>query len=146
MATPPLKKISLRLQQMALMKAFPDSESVISKNELVWRGHVVPTLMCRCYKLELRYKLGRSPQVSLVEPQMETRHGEKPPHLYQGDILCLYFPGEWNGSMFLVNTILPWASEWLLHYEIWLACGEWKGGGKHPSSPKPRPRDDQEGA
>ena len=33
--------------------------------------------------------------------------------------------------MYLAETILPWASEWLAHYEGWLYTGEWKGGGVH---------------
>jgi hypothetical protein len=70
----------------------------------------------------------------LVEPKIQTRDGVKPPHLYPGDRLCLYRPGtgEWNRRMLLVETIVPWAAEWLLHYELWLATGEWFGGGEHP--------------
>ena len=29
--------------------------------------------------------------------------------------------------MLIVDTIVAWAAEWLLHYEIWLATGEWFG-------------------
>ena len=35
-------------------------------------------------------------------------------------------------NMLLATTIFPWTAEWLLHYEIWLATGEWTGGGYHP--------------
>jgi hypothetical protein len=34
--------------------------------------------------------------------------------------------------MFLADTILPWAVEWLAYYEIWLATGVWYGGGEWP--------------
>jgi len=34
--------------------------------------------------------------------------------------------------MFLADTILPWAAEWLAHYEIWFATGTWYGGGEWP--------------
>ncbi len=34
--------------------------------------------------------------------------------------------------MTLADTILPWASLWLFYYEVWLATGEWVGGGEHP--------------
>jgi len=34
--------------------------------------------------------------------------------------------------MSLADTILPWASLWFFYYEIWLATGEWVGGGEHP--------------
>ncbi|MGH8092034.1 MAG: hypothetical protein ACREIF_00990 [Chthoniobacterales bacterium] len=31
--------------------------------------------------------------------------------------------------MRLADTIVPWTSRWLYFYEIWLATGEWMGGG-----------------
>ena len=34
--------------------------------------------------------------------------------------------------MQLATTIVPWCSEWLFYYELWLATGEWLGGGVHP--------------
>lgn len=27
------------------------------------------------------------------------------------------------------DTIIPWVADWLLYYELWLATGEWLGGG-----------------
>ena len=53
------------------------------------------------------------------------------PHTYPGNELCLFYPGEWQHDRFLAVTIVPWTAEWLLHYEIWLATGEWTGGGRH---------------
>jgi hypothetical protein len=35
--------------------------------------------------------------------------------------------------MLLCQTIVPWISEWLLHYEIWLVTGKWCAGGIHPT-------------
>lgn len=34
--------------------------------------------------------------------------------------------------MYVCDTIVPWTAEWLLNYELWLATGEWVGGGEHP--------------
>jgi hypothetical protein len=31
----------------------------------------------------------------------------------------------------LAKTIIPWIYDWLFHYEIWLATGDWTGGGIH---------------
>ena len=32
--------------------------------------------------------------------------------------------------MLIATTTVPWAAEWLLHYELWLATdGTWCGGG-----------------
>lgn len=47
--------------------------------------------------------------------------------------LCLFDPkaGEWNRSMLIANTTIPWAVRWLAAYEIWEATGRWVGGGRH---------------
>lgn len=39
----------------------------------------------------------------------------------------------WTGDMLIADTIVPWTCEWLIYYEIWLAIGEWYGGGEEPS-------------
>jgi hypothetical protein len=47
--------------------------------------------------------------------------------------LCIYYKRakEWDETKFIADTIIPWTSEWLLHYEIWVATGTWQGGGIH---------------
>jgi hypothetical protein len=101
----------------------------------------IETLRLEESSLEDVFALTMTPHVTLVDPPLQGRDGRKPPHLYKGDFLCLYLPnsGEWNGQMFLARTIIPWTSEWLLHYEIWLATGEWHGGGIHPPGGKKKP-------
>jgi hypothetical protein len=78
---------------------------------------------------------GKRPCVYVVEPDVCAADKPRPPHLHADDCLCLYFPDgkEWNVSMMLADTIVPWASEWLFHHEIWVATGEWCGGGYHPA-------------
>jgi hypothetical protein len=34
--------------------------------------------------------------------------------------------------MSIADTIVPWTSEWLMYYEIWLATSDWYGGGVWP--------------
>lgn len=41
--------------------------------------------------------------------------------------------------MLLSTTVVPWTAEWLIHYEVWLATGQWTGGGHAPTAPHPRP-------
>jgi hypothetical protein len=53
--------------------------------------------------------------------------------VYSNGDLCLYLPGQWKESMLLADTILPWTSQWLLLYELWLITGHWMGTGHdHP--------------
>ena len=46
--------------------------------------------------------------------------------------ICLYRYSEFNVYKLLADTIIPWTVEWLYFYELWLATGEWLGGGEHP--------------
>lgn len=79
-------------------------------------------------------------EVRVLDPELRTRPDapEEPiPHLYRDSddrsSLCLYDPGvesvtsEWQPWMPLAATIVPWAAEWLGHYEFWLATGRWHG-------------------
>jgi len=45
---------------------------------------------------------------------------------------------EWHAGMLFVQTIIPWMSEWLYFYEIWLCCGKWLGGGIEHSGAEPK--------
>lgn len=61
------------------------------------------------------------------------------PHRYNKNLekreveLCLNMPIEFNYSLRIIDTIIPWIQEWLYYYEIWLATDEWRGGGHTPS-------------
>ncbi len=134
-AWPKPKSISLPLQEAALRWLFPESSAWIRRSELIWQGTLTPSVLSLTYKVRLRYKLTGSPEIEVLSPRLQKRGSESPPHLYPGERLCLYLPcvGEWNKTMMLSQTIIPWTSEWLLNYEIWLSTGAWCGGGLHPN-------------
>lgn len=48
--------------------------------------------------------------------------------------LCLRLPDkwQWNSSILLIDSYIPWAAEWTEFYEIWELTGGWFGGGEHP--------------
>ena len=121
-------------QWSVLKKAFPFSTGGVRKNRLDWRTELQPSPLSDCYRIRLLYSLEKSPKVFVEEPELQKRDGSGPPHRYRDGSLCLYLPSanEWTRHMYLAETILPWTSEWLLHYEIWLGTGEWCGGGFHP--------------
>lgn len=129
------RAVPLYVQRAHLMRAFPDARcDVTRRGFLQWTGPLRPTPLSREYIVRLRYELGRSPKVWVSDPPLERFDGELPEHLYSDKYLCLFLPRsrEWDKSMSLAATIVPWASEWLLHYELWLATGVWSGGGVHP--------------
>ena len=76
------------------------------------------------------------PELVVVDPPLEKNSkGESSPHLYAGDLLCVYHPlrNEWDSSKIIADTIISWISLWLYYYEVWLATGDWKGEGDHPT-------------
>ena len=84
------------------------------------------------------YQLGKIPSVWVAGDELEKLDDPDFPHKYVVDAekkkvwICLYRYSEFNSSKLLSNTIIPWTIEWLYFYELWLATGEWLGGGEHP--------------
>jgi len=66
--------------------------------------------------------------------------GEPIPHHYpnrlcsEQPVLCLCDPlkSEWLPVDAIADTTVPWTIDWLACYEVWLATGNWTGGGRHP--------------
>jgi hypothetical protein len=124
--------LSLAQQAFALRARFPGVHAALSARQLVWIGELQPTSLSRRYTVELTYARQRFPRVRVLD-ELEVRAGEKSlPHVYSDGSLCLHRDDEWSSQMFLADTILPWAAEWLAHYEIWFATGTWYGGGEWP--------------
>jgi hypothetical protein len=123
---------SLAQQAFALRARFPGVHAALNARQLVWIGELQPTSLSRRYTVELTYARQRFPRVRVLD-EVEVRAGEKSlPHVYSDGSLCLHKDDEWSPQMFLADTILPWAAEWLAHYEIWFATGTWYGGGEWP--------------
>lgn len=84
------------------------------------------------------YRQDATPHVLVVMPDLiDLAGGRKLPHVYEQrpTRLCLYLPRarEWNGSMSMSETIMPWTILWLFYFEEWLVSDDWKGGGVHPT-------------
>ncbi len=116
-----------------LKRKFPSLEGEVYKNKLRWVANLQPSSLSEKYKVQLEYSLEKSPLVFVKSPKIVRRGEECIPHLYSDGSLCLYLPRaqEWEKSMYLADTIVPWTAEWLFHYELWHATGEWLGGGVH---------------
>ena len=99
---------------------------------MTWRGTLQPTALSRIYEIEISYRFGWTPKVKVISPH-PSRPGELLPHVYREGNLCLHLPDEWSANWLIADTVVPWASEWLFFYEIWLATGDWHGGGVEPS-------------
>jgi hypothetical protein len=135
MATIKPKPINIIVQLSQLKSMFPESNGTVHCGTLRWRGEIQPTIMSQNYTLEIRYRNNKFPVVYMVGAPWQVSAIKRPPHTYDDGSLCLFYPKahEFDNTMFLATTILPWASEWLMFYELWLASStnEWFGGGIH---------------
>lgn len=129
--------IPLYIQASKLRQAFPEAKVTLRCRNLVWEGVLQPTLLSDEYRVRIDYHLGTRPIVTVYGDNLQRVDDPALPHHFRVDPerkriqMCLHLHEEFDSRMLLVDTILPWASEWLLHYEVWLATGEWYGGGVH---------------
>ncbi|WP_019676932.1 hypothetical protein [Arsukibacterium perlucidum] len=137
--------IGIPEQYLAFKARCPGYLSIMDNDKTVqWEGKLQPTPLSREYTVIIKYTLSKSPVCIVKEPDLlALAEGKKIPHTYQnqtgikGIQLCLYLPvlrqknkiSDWQPTMFLADTILPWASIWLFYFECWLTSGIWDGGG-----------------
>jgi hypothetical protein len=105
---------------------------------------IQPTPLSRTYTVQITYAIGGPPRVLVVRPTLDSRPGEPLPHVYREGSLCLYQDDEWLPNMFIADTILPWACEWLAHYELWMATGHWGGNREPPPRHRIEPKATEE--
>jgi len=122
------------MQQFIALNALPLTTSATIKcGRIRWDGCFQPTPLSRSYVLHFSYAPPKKPEITVLSPRLEVAGGAKLPHIYRGERLCLCYPDQWDHSQLIARTLVPWASEWLLHYELWSATGEWYGGGHEPN-------------
>jgi hypothetical protein len=133
-----MNRISLLHQEGTLKSYFPGTQITRkSEMELTWTGTVTPSPLSASYTLRLHYKYKEGVKVYVTDPKpLKLAEGKTVlPHVYSTpeQRLCLYYPSgnEWDTGMYYVRTLIPWACEWLVHYECWVATGTWHGGGIH---------------
>ena len=138
--------LTLIQQKVALCLAYKGANCSIDKKkgQLFWSGKITPTALSKEYTVVLVYHPGNSPKVWVIGEELEKLDDPNFPHKFYVDVkskmvrICLYRYSEFNSSKLLANTIIPWTVEWLYYYELWLATGEWLGGGEHPETGKPK--------
>ena len=133
-------RISLIIQAINLKKDFPDSAVTrFGEDYLGWDYFLTPSPYSNTYQVRLIYKRDKGVKFYVVEPKLQVIENDSLlPHVYStpDQRLCLYYPGvgQWDATKLYVDTIIPWAAEWLLFYELWLITGKWLGGGVGHSS------------
>ena len=99
-----------------LRSAIPDSRGKINRGQLDCVVPIQPSIGSEIYSARIQYRHRKPPHVHIAEPTLALHpDAAHLPHVYPGNELCLYFPGEWQHNMLLAATIVPWTAEWLLH-------------------------------
>lgn len=129
------KIISIAKQKLKIDQDYTNFKCISkSENLLFCIGLIQPTPLSQTYKVKITYNLGKRPVITILSPKIDIEN-KKLPHTYRNNELCLYYPDykEWTKYSYISDTILPWISEWLYFYELWVINGIWYGGGKHPN-------------
>lgn len=124
---------TLAQQLGALKSAYPHARVRFSRGELLCHLELQPTPLSSTYSVEIRYRLGSRPQIT-VPGGLEVPPGSYLPHVFPGERLCLCYPNQWDSGLLIAHTTVPWTMEWLLYYELWKITGEWLGGGHEPTT------------
>lgn len=140
---PKAHPLNIAHQLRDLQRLYPDGNGRIARDRLVWQGKLKPSAFSREFLTQIEYQEGHFPTTRVLQPSIRELAGDrKLPHVFcgVGDPLCLFYAParEWNSSMLIARTILPWTCEWLFHFEAWLFTGKWDGGGVHtePGAPQ----------
>lgn len=131
-------------QLLRLRNAKPGSEGTAKRGHLRWRGQFQPTSASAVYTVEIQHTVGLRPEIRVIDPELERRPGEALPHVFPGDLLCVYRGDQWTADKPL-TAILPWITEWLFYYELWLGTGQWHGGGHEVRTGKKAARTTERG-
>ena len=125
-------RANVAIQAQALRGRFPGSEVNFQRRAMIWTASLQPTTLSRVYTVQVSYSPSAFPRVKILS-RLKTRSGEPLPHVCREGVLCLHKVDEWSPQMLIADSIVPWTCEWLIQYEIWLATGEWHGGGEDPN-------------
>lgn len=138
---PKVKKITLAIQKHNIKKKFKNlilrDYSRLDINMLL---KIQPNINSKNYIIWLKYEsVQKKPKIYIELNQLYEEKIKGIPHNYgikeiknkQYIELCLFYKEEWNATMNIADTIIPWTCEWLYFYEIWVITGKWYGGGKH---------------
>lgn len=114
------------LQGPLIQKYFPGFKCRLRCGQLTCEGEIQPTDYSNKYSIRIQYEEWKEPKVRIVRPHIEPK---KEIHMYQDGTLCLYHPPTqpWSDANDLHKTIIPWAAEWLVYYELYLSEGKWMG-------------------
>lgn len=149
--------LSVARQDRRIRELYPKFRLVLDCGFMgVWEGPLTP--ISKTYTIRITYLaynvfdgfvLGNPIEsVVVLDPPVgrdPRGTGERAQHVYYWDRhpdfprLCLHDPlaTDWNWNMPIAESLIPFAIDWLLWHEDWVATGLWRGKGRHPEPPAP---------
>lgn len=128
---------SLSQQHFFIKNKFPSSSITYNHPKLIVNIKIKPNDLSRTYPVNIVYDAHTRKIKVFVKGNLQKLDRQDFPHIYAKDKklgiaqICLFYPieKEWTTADWISDTIIPWASEWLFYYELWLGTGEWFGEG-----------------
>lgn len=121
-------------QALHVCSKFDDFKfDIVGPAKVKLTGTLQPSSLHQIYSVEIVYTLGRSPRCRILSPAID----ENAPHTFDDNSLCTFYPDSvnWNKSMRLSETVVPWICDWIFQYEIWKVTKKWNGLA-HPKHPR----------
>lgn len=117
----------LTYQQKLIEESYPFLTCYISNNVLACIGWLQLDNCKDRYRIKMEYVAGYEPKSTILYPVIEP---SKDIHMYKDHSLCLHYPADmkWNERIRIYEYTIPWISEWIIYYEIYLLNGrKWEG-------------------
>jgi len=94
---------------------------------LVCAGNLQPKYCTNIYNIKIEYVAGYEPKTTILSPEIEPC---KEIHMYDDHSICLHYSPDmwWNEKTKVYQYTIPWVSEWIIYYELYLINGNiWEG-------------------
>ena len=130
-----VRGISLKVQLKMIKEKFPHVQVLKQKgNSFIITLKIRPTYLSKDYNIKIHFDRNDGVIVYVIDEILRVaKNRTRLPHVYshKEQRLCLYSPSrrEWSNNKLIVSTIIPWTSDWLFYYELWVESGQWFGGG-----------------
>lgn len=127
--------ISPRSQFERIKQTFPNVQVLSNQNNSFEVDlKLQPSVFSKIYDVKICYHKINGTSIYIIDEKLKIASNRKKlPHVYSHEKqeICLFSYGnkEWTREKSISSTIIPWASEWLYYYELWLIDGQWLGGG-----------------
>jgi hypothetical protein len=129
----PFNKYSVLAYQKKLLEEHcPFLTCSIFRNVLTCTGEISHPDWKRSYRIKIECVAGKEPKSTILSPDIDPC---REIHMYPDHSLCLHYPQDmpWNEKTKLFKYTVPWITEWILYYELYLVNGgKWEG----PESPE----------